>query len=70
MIGNRHTTEGKIRILRAANGGMNIVEVCKENNISEQTFHSRKRQFGMMKVNVARRLKELEKENTELKKLT
>ena len=69
MKGNRHTTEDKIRILRAADGGKNIVEVCKEKHISEQTFHRWKRQFGMMEVNEARRLKELEKENTELKKM-
>ena len=69
MKGKRPTTEDKIRILRAADGGKNIVEVCKEKNISEQTFHRWKRQFGLMEVNEARRLKELEKENTELKKM-
>jgi transposase-like protein len=37
MKGKRHTTEDKIRILRAADGGKSIVEVCKEKNISEQT---------------------------------
>jgi putative transposase len=69
MKGKRHTTEEKIRILRAADGGKNIVEVCKEKNISEQTFHRWKRQFGMMQIPEARRLKELEKENSELKKM-
>ena len=39
MKGKRHTTEDKIRILRAADGGKNIGEVGKEKNISEQTFH-------------------------------
>ena len=37
MKGKRHTTEDKIRILRAADGGKSIVEICKEKNISEQT---------------------------------
>ena len=69
MKGKRPTTEDKSRILRAADGGKNIGEVCKEKNISEQTFHRWKRQFGLMEVNEARRLKELEKENTELKKM-
>lgn len=69
MKGKRHTTEDKIRILRAADGGKSIVEICKEKNISEQTFHRWKRQFGMMEIPEARRLKELEKENTELKKM-
>ena len=69
MKGKRHTTEEKIRILRDADGGKNIVEICREKNISEQTFHRWKRQFGMREINEARRLKELERENTELKKM-
>ncbi|MSU72137.1 MAG: transposase [Opitutus sp.] len=69
MKGKRHTTEDQIRILRAADGGKSIVEICKEKNISEQTNHRWKRQFGMMEVNEAKRLKELERENAELKKM-
>ena len=49
--------------------GKNIVEICKERNISEQTFHRWKRQFGMMENYEAKRLKEPERENTELRKI-
>lgn len=69
MKGKRYSTEDKIRILRDADGGKNIVEVCKDKNISEVTFHRWKRQFGQMDLNEAKRLKELERENTELKKM-
>lgn len=69
MKGKRHTTEEKIHILREADGGKNIVEVGKERNISEQTFHHWKREFGMMDIDKAKRLKELEKENAALKKM-
>jgi putative transposase len=69
MKGKRHTTEQKIRILREADGGKSIVEVCKEHNISEVTFHRWKRQFGQLDVNEAKRMKELERENAELKKM-
>ena len=69
MKGKRHTTEQKIRILREADGGKNIGEVCKEHNISEVTFHRWKRQFGQLDVNEAKRMKELERENAELKKM-
>ena len=69
MKGKRHSTEQKIRILRDADGGKNIVEVCKEHNISEVTFHRWKRQFGQLDVNEAKRMKELERENAELKKM-
>ena len=69
MKGKRHTTEDKIRILREADAGRSIGEICKDKNISEVTFHRWRREFGMMDVNEAKRLKELEKENTELKKM-
>jgi putative transposase len=69
MKGKRYTTEEKIRILRDADGGKSIVEMCREKNISEVTFHRWKKQFGQMDLNEARRLKELERENTELKKM-
>lgn len=69
MKNKRFTTEDKIRILRQADLSGNIAETCREQNISDVTFYRWKRQFGQMDVNEARRLKELEKENTELKKL-
>ena len=69
MKGQRHTTEEKIRILREADSGKSIIEVCQDGNISEVTFHRWKREFGMMDINEAKRLKELERENSELKKM-
>ena len=69
MKGKRHATEEKIRILREADSGKSIIEVCQDRNISEVTFHRWKREFGMMDLNEAKRLKELERENSELKKM-
>jgi putative transposase len=70
MKGKRYSTEEKVRILREADGGdRSIVDICREKNISDVTFHRWKRQFGQMDLNEARRLKELERENTELKKM-
>lgn len=69
MKGKRYTTEDKIRILRQADTGKPIVEVCREHNISEVTFHRWKQQLGQLEINDARRLKELERENSELKKM-
>ena len=70
MKGKRYTTEDKIRILREADRGeKNVLDICREANISEVSFHRWKRQFGHMEVNEARRLKELERENSELKKM-
>ena len=69
MKGKRYTTEDKIRILREGDRGKNILEVCRQHNISEVSFHRWKRQFGQMELSEARRLKELERENSELKKM-
>ena len=59
MKGKKYTTEEKIRILRQAERGKSIQEVCRENNISEQTFPRWKREFGMIDVDQAKRMKEL-----------
>jgi len=70
MKGKRYTTEDKIRILREADcGEKNIQDICRQENVSEVTFHRWKKQFGHMEINEARRLKELERENNELKKM-
>jgi putative transposase len=69
MKGKRYSTEDKIRILRQADRGQSIGEVIREANISAVTFHRWKKQFGQMEVSEAKRLKELERENTEIKKM-
>ena len=69
MKGKRYTTEQKIRILREADPSVSIQDVCRENGISEQTFHRWKREFGMMNLDQAKQLKELQKENERLKRM-
>ena len=70
MKGKRYTTEDKIRILREADRGeKSIADLCREENLSVLRFHRWKKQFGQMDINEARRLKELERENSELKKM-
>ena len=61
--------EDKIRILRQVDSGRSVAEVCQEHNLSQVSFYRWKKQFGQMEVNEAKRLKELERENTELKKM-
>jgi transposase-like protein len=50
------------------NGGSSIAEVCQKLSISEQTFHRWRNQFGGMKADAAKKLKDLELENARLKK--
>ena len=69
MKGKRYSTEEKVRILREVDGGKSIVDICREKNISDVTYYRWRRQFGHLELNEAKRLKELERENTELKKM-
>lgn len=71
--GKRHTPEQIIRKLREADGmlasGQTIGQIVQALGISEQTFHRWRQQYGGMKAEEAKRLKELEQENKRLKKL-
>mgnify|MGYP006935505089 CR=1 FL=1 len=69
MKQKRHSTEEIIRILRDVDSGKKVEEVCREHNISQQTYHRWKKKYGNMEIKDARRYRELERENTELKKI-
>jgi putative transposase len=73
MKRRRHTPEQIIRKLREAERmlgeGKTIPEAAKELGISEQTYHRWRNQYGGMKANDAKRLKELERENVRLKRI-
>jgi transposase-like protein len=69
----RHTPEQVIAKLREAEvklaKGAPIAQVCKDLAITENTYYRWRREYGGMKVDQARRLKDLEKENARLKRL-
>ena len=66
----RYTTETKIRILREARSSdKTIQEVCRDRQISERSFHRWKRELGMLEISQAKQLKELQRENTRLKRM-
>ena len=65
----RFSEEQIIRILKEAEVEGNARVVIKRNNISEQTFYRWRKKYGGMEVSEARRLRSLEKENAELKKM-
>lgn len=73
MKGKKHQPEQIIRKLREADtmlsSGRTIGQVAQALEISEQTFHRWRNQYGGMKAEEAKRLKELEQENKRLKKL-
>ena len=73
MKQRRHTPEQIIRKLREAERlqaeGADIATVARHLEISEQTFHRWRAQYGGMKADDAKRLKELERENARLKRI-
>ena len=69
MKGKTHSTEEIIRILRQTDWAVSPPSVCRDHNISEQTFYRWKKKYGDMELADAKRLKALEKENAELKKM-
>lgn len=71
--GKRHSPEQIVQKLRDGdamlNAGKSVAEVVQHLGVSEQTYYRWKNQYGGMKSEEARRLKELEIENARLKKL-
>ncbi len=69
----RHSTEQIVSKLRQADvalgKGLRVPEVCKQLSISEQTYYRWRQKYGGMDPQMAKQLKELEKENGRLKKL-
>ena len=73
MTKKRYGAEQIINRLREVevmvSNGATIGEACKKIGVTEQTYYRWRKQYGGMKVEQAKRLKELEKENAGLKKL-
>ncbi len=69
MKGKRFKEEQIIRLLQEAESGLTVADVCRKHNCSEQSFYRWKAKFGGMTVSEAKRLKELVRENTELKSI-
>ena len=69
MKKSRRSVEQIIRILRESDSGQSVEDICRAHSISSQSFYRWKRKYGSMDLSEAQRLRDLEKENTELKKL-
>lgn len=65
----RFTEEQIIGILKEAEAGLKVAELCRKYGISDATYYNWKAKFGGMTVSDAQRLKALEIENARLKRL-
>ena len=69
MKGKRFSDEQIIGVLKEAEAGAKTKELCRRHGISDATFYNWKAKYAGMTVSEARRLKELEAENSKLKRL-
>ena len=73
MASKRYSSEQIISYLREAEvllvKGSTIGQVCKKIGVTEQTYYRWRKEYGSLSMDQAKRLKEVEKENTRLRKL-
>ncbi len=69
MKSKRFTEEQIIGILKQAQSGMKIVDLCRLHGISDATFYNWRTKYGGLEVSEAKRLKTLEAENCKLKQM-
>jgi putative transposase len=65
----RFTDAQMIGVLKEADAGMKVADLCRKHGISDATYYNWKAKFGGMTVSEAQRLKALEAENNKLKRL-
>ena len=66
---SRFSEEQIIGILKQQESSRRVAEICREQNISPKTFSAWKGKYGGLKVNEAQRLRQLESENTKLRRV-
>jgi putative transposase len=69
MRKSRFTTEQIIKVLQAWEAGAKVSDLVRQHGVTEMTLYRWKKKYGGMQVNDARRLKGLEEENRQLKRL-
>lgn len=65
----RYTEEQIIKAIKSHEAGAKVGDICRDLGIAEGTFYNWRTKYAGMEVNEAKRLRELESENTKLKKL-
>jgi putative transposase len=69
MARKGHSEEAILRVLREAESGETVVEVCRKHGISQQSFYIWKKKYAGLGLNELRELRQLREENGKLKRL-
>jgi putative transposase len=69
MKKSRYSEEQIIGILKEAEAGVSVIELCRKYGISDQTYYNWKAKYGGMTVSDAKKLKQFEDENRRLKQI-
>jgi putative transposase len=69
MKKSKFTEEQIVSILKEQEQGLKVSEICRKHGIADQTFHNWKKKYGNLSEDELRRLKELEYENSRLKRI-
>lgn len=69
MRKKRFTEEQIIGVLKQAEGGLSVQEICRQAGVSRHTYYVWRSKFGGMSISEAKRLRQLEEENRRLKHL-
>lgn len=69
MKKSKFTETQIIAMLKEHESGKKVIDICRENGISQATFFNWRSKYGGLEVNELKRLRELEEENARLKKM-
>jgi len=69
MKKSRYSNNQILKILKQAEAGIPVPELCREHGMSSATFYKWRAKYGGMDASMMRRLKDLEEENRRLKKM-
>lgn len=69
MKGSRFTDEQILRVIKAVEGGLPVADACRQFGVSRNTLYAWRKKYSGLEVSDAKRLRTLEQENRQLKRI-